>query len=168
MLKQRIVGAVVLVATAAVLWPLVFDKTPPRTISTTTKIPEPPVIEEVISSRPVLEVLEQEVDFGRESQEDSAQPEENGSADIKTQTAVNAQGVPVAWSVRVATFSRSDNAVRLVEQLKDAGFTAYARPRGDSIRVYVGPKLNKAIANEQREAIKQQFDLDGIVVRFQP
>lgn len=86
--------------------------------------------------------------------------------------AVDDEGVPVAWVVQVASLSTVASADKLVADLQGAGFKAYreAVRSGDRTlqRVYVGPKLSRAAADSQRQAIAAQFKVQPLVVRAAP
>ena len=77
-------------------------------------------------------------------------------------------GVPEnlrGWVVQVGSFSAEENARRLVQRLRQAGYAAYREPVAVSERtlhrVRVGPHLEEADARAQRDAIRAQFELNA-------
>ncbi len=72
------------------------------------------------------------------------------------------------WFVQVGSFSQEANALELRDQLREAGYTAFVETstvEGQTKhRVKVGPEMDRGEAEEQRDEIRAQFDLQGIVV----
>lgn len=74
------------------------------------------------------------------------------------------------WAVQLGAFSRHDNAVALVKELRNKGYTAFVdadRTQDDTLtRVLVGPELERADALAMQKRLKQEFKLDGMVIRY--
>lgn len=85
--------------------------------------------------------------------------------------ALNSAGLPEGWSVRLGFFSNADNASRLMTQLQAAGYKAYTRDmraeQGILTGVFVGPWLNRGQVNDYQQKLQQEFDLAGLVVRYE-
>ena len=82
------------------------------------------------------------------------------------------QGLPVAWVVQVGLFSTQSSADKVKATLQQKGFKAYSEayktanaPNG--FKVFVGPKLSRERADEQKRAIDAALKVDSKVVRFQ-
>jgi len=215
-LKQRMVGAVVLIALAVIFIPMLLNgnsEQGTRTVS--LDIPSPP--EEQYRSR--LLPLEGSGDSGKETnagqqsegqvarpanpepesgagekggtsaQPAQPEPEEprqsarTGQAQESTpepapsasQPAVGGEsaggskaGPLTNWFVQVGSFSKKDNALELRDRLRNAGYTAFVETStvdGTTIhRVKVGPEMDKARAEEDRQAIQDKFNLKGLVI----
>lgn len=75
-----------------------------------------------------------------------------------------------AWSVQLGSFADVENAVRLVEKLRQAGYPAYleheAVTRGVSAKVHVGPELKRDDAEQLIVKLKMEFALTGILIRY--
>lgn len=84
---------------------------------------------------------------------------------------LDAQGLPEGWSVRLGSFSSADNVSALVTRLQAAGHRAYTR-RVDSSQgvltvVFVGPLVNRPAAQTLLERLRQDFQLNGMIVRYE-
>lgn len=72
------------------------------------------------------------------------------------------------WLVQVGSFANEGNALSLRDRLRAAGFTAHVEahpgdPGGD-YKVRVGPELDRAAAEELRGRLREEFELNGILV----
>jgi DedD protein len=81
---------------------------------------------------------------------------------------IDANGLPVSWSIQLASLSNRTGAENLQKTLRSQGYNAYIRSAGGMNRVYVGPLIERAEAERLRDVINRQQNLKGIVVRFQP
>lgn len=85
---------------------------------------------------------------------------------------LNAQGLPDAWVIQVASLGSQEAAIKLRDQLQNEGHKAYIRSvsgsNGTIHRVFIGPKQDKA----QVQAIKTQLDkrlkVNSLVLPFKP
>ncbi len=84
---------------------------------------------------------------------------------------LDAQGLPEGWSVRLGSFSSADNASGLVTRLQAAGHRAYTRrvdsSQGVLTAVFVGPLVNRTAAQTLLEMLRQDFQLNGMIVRYE-
>ncbi|MNR48524.1 rare lipoprotein A [compost metagenome] len=81
---------------------------------------------------------------------------------------IDVNGLPVSWSIQLASLSNRAGAEKLQQTLRSQGYNAYIRSAGGMNRVYVGPLIERAEAERVRDAINRQNSLKGFVVRFQP
>lgn len=81
---------------------------------------------------------------------------------------LDASGLPVSWSVQLASLSSRENAEKLQSTLRSQGYNAYVRTADGMNRVFVGPLVERAEANRLRDQLQRQQKLDGFVVRFKP
>ncbi|NIR29505.1 MAG: argininosuccinate synthase [Gammaproteobacteria bacterium] len=184
-LKQRLVGAAILVSLAIIFVPMVLDVEPEaerRFI--VDDIPDRPGRD---VAYPVMPLEDGDVPSGSavsdaergppaavqdpatsraaaEGEGDGASGEpqrEPASTDV---TAVN------AWAVQLGSFARSQNAVALRDRLRAKGYTAFLESarsdQGPVTRVYVGPELRRAQAEQALKKLQGEVDLKGIVVRY--
>jgi DedD protein len=77
-------------------------------------------------------------------------------------------GVPVSWSVQLASLSNRAGADSLQKSLRSQGYNAYVRSADGKNRVFVGPLIDRAEAERLRDVINRQQNLKGFVVRFEP
>ncbi|PYC11617.1 SPOR domain-containing protein [Pseudomonas mosselii] len=81
---------------------------------------------------------------------------------------IDANGLPVSWSIQLASLSNRAGAENLQKTLRSQGYNAYIRSADGMNRVFVGPLIERAEAERLRDVINRQQNLKGIVVRFQP
>lgn len=73
-----------------------------------------------------------------------------------------------AWVIQLASFSQTDNADKLVAQLRQKGYESYSRTRvltnGAKIsQVFVGPLIQRSAVDVLQKELAVQFNLKGIV-----
>ncbi|MEX2479788.1 MAG: SPOR domain-containing protein [Gammaproteobacteria bacterium] len=213
-LKQRVVGAAVLVVLGVIFIPLFLDQRPHP-----TELPEvvpvsPPAREFVSPVAPIddhemdaLEVLsEQRVEIRADDaavpdtpqdalppasvappapppRAETAAPEEAPvpfEPPLRQAPATATAPPPPAqpptaadsapqWVVQVGSFSEQNNATRLAEKLRAAGFSAFIERRqeqgGTAHKVRVGPEPDRAAAARLRAQLADRFDLPGLILR---
>lgn len=78
-----------------------------------------------------------------------------------------------AWAVQLGSFKNKDNARRLADRLRAAGFRAFihdvkSAKNGPQSRVYIGPEYKQASAVKLSNKIEQQMNMRGFIVSFKP
>ena len=103
-----------------------------------------------------------------------AQPsaEKTPVAKLKETFELDQQGLPVAWVVQVGLFATQASADKVKATLQQKGFKAYTEPyktanAPNGFKVFVGPKLSRERADEQKRAIDAAIKVDSKIVRFQ-
>lgn len=162
-LKQRLVGAIVLVALAVIFVPMLLDgdsdssmpafgsNIPPKPGYHFEPLDIPPVERAQMAPKPA--VIERE----------GAAPVKLGPvAEVEAQTEQSAPeggsaGAATGWAVQVGSFSSAKNALALRDRLRSKGFDSFVeqvKSEGDSVyRVRVGPEASR----ERAEALKQRI-----------
>lgn len=202
-LKQRLVGALILVALGVVFWPIIFvepgavgdpqhSRIPPRPEVDTTPIERP----QQDGWRASTEAYEEEetgsaIDDANLVLEEPSELEDTQAGNDKVSTvlpvpapapavrssapetpALDGNGVPIAWSIQVASVSNSAKAEALRDQLLAMHEKAYIRKleRGDKdlYRVYVGPKFERAQLERIQAGIDSRFGVKSLLVRYLP
>ncbi len=178
-LKQRMVGALVLVALAVIFLPMLFSRPDeqrqivvdapvmpsmpampeqsvvPVEVPEPEPIPEPPQspqAEAELAAVPVQPVV-------------AAPPQ---AEPAKPVSHLDANSLPVSWSVQLASLSSRERALELQQRLRSQGYNAYVRSVDGMNRVFVGPVIERAEANRLRDQLNRQQKLNGFIVRFQP
>ena len=86
--------------------------------------------------------------------------------------AIDADGIPIAWILQVASVSSKENADELRLGLVNMGYKAYIKKikTGTSVllRVYVGPKVERARLEAIQSEIDSQFNVKSMVRRYIP
>ncbi|MCF6752438.1 SPOR domain-containing protein [Pseudomonas stutzeri] len=189
-LKQRMVGALVLIALAVIFVPMLFTReddlrhvvvdapampnTPPvaQIEIEPVEVPEPKSIPEG------FEIVEN--DASAKSAAVPSEPTESPAvaepeqvkAPAQTtpvpQPRVDADNLPVSWSIQLASLSNRASAEKLQKTLREQGYNAYIRAADGMNRVFVGPLIERDEANRLRDQLQRQQKLNGFVVRFKP
>ena len=171
-LKERLIGIIVLVLFAVIFMPMFFTgtndsilknkenvsiskesefisklkpMTDTATDSNTENIELAPVVEESLA--PVVE----EIPFNQEM--------------LKTDTVGQ-----MNWVVQVGSFSSKDNAEKLNQKVKKAGFRSFVNPITQNNRIMhqvcLGPEYDETDAKNLLKEIKNKMKLDGIVKKY--
>jgi DedD protein len=90
------------------------------------------------------------------------------AAPSQAPTKIDPNGLPISWSVQLASLSSRDGADNLQKTLRTQGYNAYVRSADGKNRVYVGPLVDRAEAERLRDTLNRQQSLKGFVVRFEP
>ncbi|MBK8162644.1 MAG: SPOR domain-containing protein [Gammaproteobacteria bacterium] len=158
-LRHRLVGALVLVALAAIVVPLVLDFNAEQFYPAgRDNIPEQPEdfrIEEV----PLV------------AAGDAGTPEDGARAGAPAVPADAAAGKPPAWVVQVGSFSSEDNARTLRDQLRAQGYKAVFIDREVKdgkpvLRVRIGPEMERARSEQMREKLARDMKLEAVVISY--
>jgi len=206
-MKQRMVGALVLVALAVIFLPMLFTREDemrqvhveapqapampslPEVKVEPVAVPEPQVIAQEPQPAPVV-VNESTAPASPPSQPITPSPQTQAQAQpakpqapapapkVEAKPAatpapaapskIDVNGLPVSWSIQLASLSNRAGAEKLQQTLRSQGYNAYIRSAGGMNRVYVGPLIERAEAERVRDAVNRQNSLKGFVVRFQP
>lgn len=194
-LKQRMVGAAVLVALVVVFLPMLFNRDDEQRRVRVEAPPMPPMPQVAVSTPEPVAVPEPQAEALPAAtgvvvspvavepvppsqpiapaeplvpppvQESAAA---QATAPVQPPSRLDADGVPVSWTVQLASLSNRARAEELQQKLRSQGFDAYIRSVEGMNRVFVGPLLERAEAERVREQIARQHKLSPIVVRFQP
>ncbi|MEO4048215.1 SPOR domain-containing protein [Pseudomonas sp. CAU 1711] len=178
-LKQRIVGALVLVALAVIFLPMLFSREDElrQVVVDAPAMPDKPSmpeieLEPVNVPEPVAEEAVPPVEPVPQSPaEPIAEPQQQAPAAVaqsKPASGLDANNLPVSWSVQLASLSSRAGAEKLQQTLRSKGYNAYIRTFDGMNRVFVGPVIERAEADRLRDQLNRQQKLNGFVVRFQP
>ena len=184
--KQRVVGTIVIVSLALIFLPIIFDGQGSHQTQIASRIPEQPVVPilpEPQQSRPViisdadLVVTETKPEPERvtktieESASDLIEVSASESGFTRDIPILNSAGLPNGWSIRLGSFSEASNATNLMQRLQTAGYKAYIRDidseQVELTGVFVGPWLERALVNDYIDQLRDEFQLEGMVVRYQ-
>lgn len=128
--------------------------------------PADPEAEFVVAAAPVA--LEPETQAGAEPQ---LEVDSVAAADGNGGPVLDAEGLPVGWSVRLASFADERNAQTLLQRLLQDEFKAYSRQitteQGAMTAVFVGPQLERDRVEALKAQLQDRYQLNGIVVRFE-
>ncbi len=171
-LKQRIIGAFVLLALAAIFLPVVLNFSDERTVDTRSRIPTAPDIKPVTISEPSrVENVDPAPSPDQMFQLGVNLPSQ-GESLLDEAPGLDDDGMIKAWLVQVIAFSSEKKAREMSEQLKADGYKAFYKQgrtsSGEVFRVFVGPKVEKQKALEAKQNIDKKYGVKAIIIRFQP
>jgi DedD protein len=169
-LKQRLIGAVILISLAVIFVPMLIGNKPDNSQPISIEIPEPPKdIDSRILALPEHKAEElAEVSISKGAVVEIKKPTiPEPPAPVPKKTV---EGL-TAWVVQVGSFSDQKNADALSAKLKSAGFTAFveqvAGKNGNSYRVRIGPELSKEKADAMKVSVQKDHQLkNAIVVKY--
>lgn len=189
-LRQRLVGALVLVALAIIFVPmLVVERHPeevtvapvralsaPPPMPTLRPLPDRREETDAVSSLdvPVPERLPGALRPGSDTVKTDAAPVAAGASPQSPEAEASraaALPAPGGWVVQVASLGSKDNASTLVTELRDKGFSAFLDsaegPNQESTyRVRIGPETTQENAKAVGERVAGLTGLEPIVLRF--
>jgi len=187
-LKERLVGAAVLVILAVIFIPMILGGRPETDQPITeTNIPTRPADE--FSSRvvPIQTAKTKDIETTMEGKKGTTGPadEHKEPTPLTTRQEVKSEikkaaELPAekkskrvgltAWVVQLGSFSSKENAESLNMKLRKADYPAFVEPikqdGGTIYRVRVGPELLRSDAESLLEKLKSSMKLDGIVLRY--
>ena len=173
--KQRIVGTVVLMALVGVLFPVIFDGGDTFQAELESRIPPEPqfsLLPEPNPTRPVI-IADADTDSGVEDGQ-SEISENDGqiiSQSEEDEADLDLSPMLSGWSIRLGSFAEKQNATNLVERLHESEYKAYTREfnssAGELVSVFVGPWIDKSIAEDYLSELEDKFRLAGDIVRYE-
>lgn len=180
-LKQRLVGATVLVSLAVIFIPMLLDGTDPtEDLMLTSNIPERP--DNQFKSRIVpVAPTEIPVEVEAEESDKSADASDTAAQEVAEETEIptslpladvdkSVRSAVTAWVVQLGSFSDKANASKLETKLRTKGFPAFVDPvQADNItsfKVRVGPELSEQLAKDLAAKIESSVKMKGIVVKY--
>lgn len=205
-LKQRLVGALILMALGVIFWPIIFVDPDPSAGMEDLRIPPRPQVDTTPIAAPDTDGLRRSpaLDFDPEdfTEEQGAEDDARSFADPgfadnaadpapalepalpappapgetrserPEQPVLDAQGVPVAWMLQVASVSSAERAEELRQRLQARGEKAWIAEATindrTTYRVNVGPKFERARLEALRPQIDAEFGVTSLVKRYVP
>ena len=190
-LKQRIVGAAVLLALLVVFLPMLFQRedeqrpvqveAPPMPAmpavapapAEPVTVPEPQAAEVPVEPTPTAPAPAA-ASVPPSQPIAAASPPQAAPATVAAEpvaaapSRLDTDGLPVSWTVQLASLSSRARAEELQNRLRKQGLAAYIRTVEGMSRVFVGPLIERGEAERVSAQIARQYKLSPIVVRFQP
>ncbi|NHZ69682.1 MAG: sporulation protein [Thermotogales bacterium] len=195
MLKQRLVGAIVLVALAVIFVPMVLEGPNRTLVPEMEALPEPEdqAISAPLESFPAPDAIPAEPDTAiimadpqpADMSEAPAEPAESEPEPAQPVTEPEHEPVVAepepedrptkpeplgSWVVQMGSFSSEQNALRRRDELRKNGFVAQVEKAAIDgkpvFRVRVGPFLERADAELSRKQIQDKLTLKGRVFSY--
>lgn len=175
-LKQRLVGAAVLVALSVIFLPMIFDGAgrrvdeppgpmipPEPTFERGIEIPSASLSTDRETSSPMQAPL-----AARNEATVSALPVPDESRSIPGPAEAEPRPAALAWVVQIGSFGEEANAVAERDRLRAAGYSAFVEPYSvdgrEYFRVKVGPEPRRQEAEALAARLAEQEKIKGIVV----
>ena len=195
-LKQRLVGAVVLISLAVIFIPVILEGPDDEWTPRVQEIPVPPQIEyqaeielpvpdeapspaaetATPAQPPVPETQTADVPPPAEqpapvrTEPAAEQPAPVKAEPVAEQPAASPAAVAGAWVIQVGSFSQQLNASGLRDRLEKTGYNSRLQEitsgTGKAWRVLVGPFDTRAAAEKQRDRITGQHHMKGMVTQL--
>ncbi len=173
--KQRIVGTIVLMALVGVLFPVIFDGGDTFQAELESRIPPEPQFSLLPEPNPTRPVIIADADTDAGAEEGQSEISENDSQIIsqseEDEADLDLSPMLSGWSIRLGSFAEKQNATNLVERLHESEYKAYTREfnnsAGELVSVFVGPWIDKSIAEDYLSELEDKFRLAGDIVRYE-
>ena len=204
LVKQRLVGALILVALGVVFWPIIFVARDGDTRELRVAVPEAPPVDLSPLPAPDSAALRRAPQAQAQAQA-QAQGAEQGPApelfdsdphipaplpalparadtqppvsleparETLQAPAIDADGLPIAYALQVATIGERERAETLRDELLKAGYKGYLqRLRRDDrtlYRVLVGPRYQRDDLAPVKEAVDRTWRVESLIIRYLP
>ncbi len=170
-LKQRLVGAAVLVLAAVIFVPMLLDQgdgdpqQPARIIPEPRPAFNPPPLPEDASARSVPLDSKRTASVSAPAAPALEKPPAK-TVEKVAPVAPPATSVKSGFAVQVGSFAKATNARGLRDKLVAKGYTAFVKGSGSVTRVYVGPQSSRAKAEKVLMKLLAELQLKGIVVQL--
>ena len=184
-LKQRIVGAIVLVALGVIFIPIILDREEAGISG--SNIPDVPKQLEKLADRqlPATPAMPTKPETTRQIVDEHTEPVKTPPApDAVTDTSTAkpdkpekatqppTEGKQRAWVVQVASFSERKKALALRDRLRKAKYITFVESISSKqnvlYRVRVGPVIKRTEAEDMQKKIAKQFKLKDALVMAHP
>jgi DedD protein len=190
MIKQRLIGFLVIIALTIIFWPIVFVapiqeddlvfpefEMPPKPDITGSPREAPEMNRlkvEQLPQIPLPEVpTEQPIDIAVANSERSliaADIEPLQQSAALERAAFDEQGLPISWELQIATFSTESRAQMIAEQLQNKGHKAYVSPvtidKKGLYRVRIGPNIQKSRLLDIQRDIDAYYGVKSEIIKF--
>lgn len=200
LVKQRLVGALILVALGVVFWPIIFVARDGDTRELRVAVPEAPPVDlsplpvpdsAALRRAPQAQAQAQGAEQGPAPElfdSDPHVPEPLPALPARADTpppvsleparetlqapAIDADGLPIAYALQVATIAQRERAETLRDELLKAGYKGYLqRLRRDDrtlYRVLVGPRYQRDDLAPVKEAVDRTWRVESLIIRYLP
>lgn len=179
-LKQRLVGAVVLLALAVIFLPALFNGGRQVQMDTLTEVPPAPVVEPVTIEAPVAEnsapALPASDLYAMEPNSSAAMQKIQNITHATAKPGLDSKKHPDAWVLQVGVFSDKARADELKKNLQGKGYRAFtrtltaksAKDKKTVTRVMIGPELELATVLKFKTAVDKEYAVKSLVAKFEP
>ncbi|MFT6309774.1 MAG: DedD protein [Porticoccus sp.] len=167
-LKQRLVGATVLIALSIIFWPIFMGTEQSRHVVIEASIPDAPKFErfEIKPANPNPNIKP----VGSYQQKLAAEQAEK--APLNDSKVLDNSGLPTSWVIQLGAFSDQANIDKLVANLRVSKYKVFTdkfAKDGEALtKIFVGPFVELKEADSKKQAIDKQYKLNSTVEKFIP
>ncbi len=187
-LKQRLVGAFVILSLAVIFLPMIFDKPHHAVTSEMVELPPKPEFKAVevqpveqprfeeLTVDPVDQKVKPQSSVKKTAPEDKPQTDPGTVKEepvVSTLDAPRVADLPVfknVWMVQLGTFGNAKNAYTLRDRLRKDGFDGHTKKIDingkEAIRVFTGPFVNKREAARVKKRVDEKYKVESLLVHF--
>lgn len=190
--RQRFWGALVLIAVAVIVLPLLLDgagtQSQFRRVESLQKEPESEGTEGIserasaqsVTSVEAIPEPPQQTNTSVLSESAEGRSSDSTRAAGSTQPVIQAEtdqapaegrALLTAWVIQAATFSDESDALQLRDRLRQAGFASFVRDRNassDPFRVLVGPMIKESTAQKVKIQVAKMLNLEFPSINTDP
>ena len=173
-LKQRLIGAVVITALAAIFIPMIFDDpvADRGQMISQLRIPnEPEVSRDYMATPPDIEKVNLPETSYLQTQQEIEDTETYRKETVGKKQVMERPVVDIKmnrWFVQVGIFSEEANAISIRDKIRKQGFpvmvSTISSEKGKLYRVLVGPELDKKRSEEIKVKMAMLNGLKGILI----
>jgi DedD protein len=177
-LKQRLVGAVVLVALAVIFLPAVFNGGRYVQTDALKEVPPAPPVATLVIEAPTRAQANADQQALPASEMFAMEPKPLSTIEkiqdvTRSVTGFDKPGLdsknhPKAWVLQVGVFSDKNKADALKKQLQAKNYRAFCRYRKNVTHVMIGPDIEQSAVVKLKAAVDKEFSVKSIVVKFEP
>jgi len=155
-LKQRLIGAVVLVLAGVIFVPMLLDRS--------GESPQAParIMEPQHDAGTRVVPLDRSATTGVAAVPEPTEP----AKPVAVEKPPAPPAVTAGFAVQLGSFSKSENAMGLRDKLVARGYAVFVKSSGSATKVYVGPQPDRAAAEKMLKKLRAETKLKGIVVDF--
>ncbi|WP_439107034.1 SPOR domain-containing protein [Congregibacter sp.] len=197
LVKQRLVGALILVALAVVFWPIIFVPGAQQSSDLRVTVPSAPPVDLTPIAEPdslglragrraaAQEEETPDVQLPSDDESQALEPASLPTRDVTMPVAdldearetlespeIDADGLPVAYSLQVATMADKARAESLRDELVSGGYKGYVKRlrRDDRVlyRVLVGPRYSRDELLPIKGAVDKTWRVESMIIRYLP
>ena len=167
-LRRRLVGAIVIAAVAVIFIPLIFDGTEEERLAVIEEIPPAPTFD--FREQIAVNDIQAAMEFRRRANATAAGACFDRDETESQSKLLDQNGLPMGWSLQVASFRERDNAVALRSEIRELGHGAYVllnrTNEGQFYQVLVGPSLDREGLSRAGQEIADKMGLTVQIVRY--
>ena len=168
LLKQRLVGAIVLVSLGVIFIPALLDGSGYKSRhARSIEIPEAPKFAPLTQLE--IEKIKTPIELRKEQPKKQAKQTETAKKTTKKVPKKKPAEPIQSWALQIGTFGQKANALVLQDKLRAEKHPAYVSEikvdGKQKFKVRIGPIIDKQRVEKLKLAIQKEHNLDGYVVR---